>query len=68
MAFRLHIKRPCGQQIRKIQNLVAHPNSHLKKIQQCGMNIKSSRDLNIILNNNTIQIAMIMNANLIPYK
>ncbi|GMP79124.1 hypothetical protein CsSME_00034793 [Camellia sinensis var. sinensis] len=39
MAFRLHIKRPRGQQIRKIRNLVAHPDYHLKKIQQRGMNI-----------------------------
>ncbi|GMP88113.1 hypothetical protein CsSME_00040213 [Camellia sinensis var. sinensis] len=68
MAFRLHIKRPHGQHIKKIRNLVAYPAYHLKKIQQCGMNIQSSRDLNMILNNNNLQIAMIMNANLIPYK
>ncbi|GMP66857.1 hypothetical protein CsSME_00027041 [Camellia sinensis var. sinensis] len=33
MVFHLHIKRPRGQQIRKIRNLVAHPDNNLKKIQ-----------------------------------
>ncbi|GMP85137.1 hypothetical protein CsSME_00038416 [Camellia sinensis var. sinensis] len=68
MAFRLHIKRPHGQQIKKVRNLVAHPNNPLKKVQQCGVNIKSSGDLHMVLNNNNLQIAMIMNANLILYK
>ena len=53
MAFRLQQRGPVANKLED-PNLVAHPAKHLKKIQQRGMNIKSSRDLNMISNKNNI--------------
>ena len=36
MAFRLHIKRPRDQQIKKIWNLVSHLDYHLKRFNNVG--------------------------------